>query len=55
MVSALLNNLDGNFLILAFDWENGATPPYAQAVSNIRLMGAVVGKFIEDLVVSSPW
>ncbi|KAB7493842.1 Pancreatic lipase-related protein 2 [Armadillidium nasatum] len=34
LVASLINNLDDNVRVMALDWENGSTPPYAQAVAN---------------------
>ncbi|KAK4323491.1 hypothetical protein Pmani_005806 [Petrolisthes manimaculis] len=36
--------------ILTVDWSPGAPPPYAQAVGNIRLVGAVIATLLHRLV-----
>ncbi|OQV24597.1 Pancreatic triacylglycerol lipase [Hypsibius exemplaris] len=44
----LLKNGDHN--VIRLDWSHGNTPPYTQAVANLRLVGAYVAKFIHHLV-----
>ena len=51
MVAALLEHDSVNVLVV--DWVGGSGPPYTQAVANIRLVGAIVGRFIQILHVSS--
>ncbi|XP_043197105.1 pancreatic triacylglycerol lipase-like isoform X1 [Amphibalanus amphitrite] len=47
MVAALLDHQPMNVLVV--DWVGGSGPPYTQAVANIRLVGAIVGRFIQIL------
>ncbi|XP_069955111.1 pancreatic triacylglycerol lipase-like [Cherax quadricarinatus] len=47
MVAEYLAWRDLNVIIL--DWLSGSGPPYTQTVANIRLIGAVLGRFILDL------
>ncbi|CAL4120475.1 unnamed protein product, partial [Meganyctiphanes norvegica] len=35
--------------VVVVDWLSGSAPPYTQACANIRLIGAIVGRFIIDL------
>lgn len=32
--------------VIVIDWRGGSSPPYYQAVANIRLVGAIVGHMI---------
>uniref|UniRef100_A0A2D0PCL7 U49-Eretoxin-Ek1d_1 n=1 Tax=Eresus cinnaberinus TaxID=175337 RepID=A0A2D0PCL7_ERECI len=45
--TAILDKQKSNVFIV--DWSNGAGPPYEQAVANIRVVGAEVGRFIQNL------
>ncbi|XP_070507866.1 pancreatic lipase-related protein 2-like [Chironomus tepperi] len=40
----LINNKHAT--VIAIDWKGGSSPPYYQAVSNIRLVGAIVAHMI---------
>ena len=42
----------GPMNVFVVDWVGGSGPPYTQAVANIRLVGAIVGRFIQILNVS---
>ena len=50
MVAALMQH--GPMNVFVVDWVGGSGPPYTQAVANIRLVGAIVGRFIQILNVS---
>ncbi|XP_064104797.1 pancreatic triacylglycerol lipase-like isoform X3 [Macrobrachium nipponense] len=47
MVQEYLLYDDHNVIVL--DWLSGSGPPYTQTVANIRLIGAITGRFILDL------
>ncbi|GAB6027646.1 hypothetical protein CHUAL_001887 [Chamberlinius hualienensis] len=47
LVSPLLADSDCN--VFNVNWYNGSTTTYSQAVANIRLVGAILGRFIEIL------
>lgn len=38
---------DASATVILIDWQGGSSPPYAQAVANIRLVGAMVGHLLE--------
>lgn len=47
MVNALLDNdQDRTASVMIVDWGTGSTPPYSQAVANIRLIGAITAHVI---------
>lgn len=47
MVNALLDNdHDRTASVMIVDWGTGSTPPYSQAVANIRLIGAITAHVI---------
>ncbi|XP_042859422.1 endothelial lipase-like, partial [Penaeus japonicus] len=35
--------------VVVVDWLSGSGPPYTQAVANIRLIGAIIGRLVLDL------
>ena len=37
--------------VFVIDWSSGAKPPYAQAITNIRLIGAYIGNLMFKLEV----
>ncbi|XP_069156080.1 pancreatic triacylglycerol lipase isoform X2 [Procambarus clarkii] len=39
----------GDLNVIVLDWLSGSGPPYTQTVANIRLIGAILGRFILDL------
>ncbi|XP_013794398.2 pancreatic triacylglycerol lipase-like [Limulus polyphemus] len=45
MVRELLTHDDYN--VISVDWAKGGVPPYTQAVANARMVGAIVGKFLQ--------
>ncbi|XP_023313050.1 pancreatic triacylglycerol lipase isoform X2 [Anoplophora glabripennis] len=47
IVRALLRIEDCNVIIV--DWQGGASPPYTQAVANIRLVGAMTAHLLNDI------
>ncbi|KAJ8931802.1 hypothetical protein NQ314_015258 [Rhamnusium bicolor] len=44
---ALLDNEDCNVIVV--DWHGGSSPPYTQAVANIRLVGAMTAHLLNDI------
>lgn len=38
--------------VVAVDWRKGSSPPYSQAVANIRLVGAITAHLIYSIYVS---
>ncbi|XP_064555542.1 pancreatic triacylglycerol lipase [Drosophila montana] len=50
MGRALLNHCpEGECAVILIDWGGGASPPYVQAVANIRLVGAITAHVIHML------
>lgn len=49
MKDELLKNGDYNVVIV--DWSYGNGPPYGQATSNTRIVGAQIGEVIKELIV----
>lgn len=50
MMNALLDrNRSVNATVVVVDWGEGSSPPYAQAVSNIRLVGTITAHVINML------
>ena len=45
--------LKHDFQVITIDWGNVGHPPYAQAVANIRVVGAMTGNLIQNLMVST--
>lgn len=45
MMNEILN-YDNQATVVIVDWRGGSTPPYYQAVANIRVVGAVVAHVI---------
>lgn len=41
--------------VVVVDWLSGSGPPYTQAVANIRLIGAILGRLVLDLEVGEGW
>lgn len=37
--------------VVVIDWGSGSSPPYTQAVANIRLVGTITAKLIKEMVV----
>lgn len=35
--------------VIVVDWQGGSSPPYTQAVANIRLVGAMTAHLLHDL------
>lgn len=53
MVNALLDeDLYGTASVVVVDWGGGSSPPYTQAVANIRLVGAITAHIIHLIHVS---
>ncbi|KAJ8952140.1 hypothetical protein NQ318_018476 [Aromia moschata] len=46
-VRALLEVEDCNVIVI--DWHSGSSPPYTQAVANIRLVGSMTAHLLEDI------
>ncbi|CAH1990804.1 unnamed protein product [Acanthoscelides obtectus] len=46
-VEALLDLMDCTVIVI--DWHGGSSPPYTQAVANIRLVGAVTAHLLHDI------
>ena len=40
--------------VVVVDWRMGSSPPYSQAVANIRLVGAITAHIIHMIAVSFP-
>lgn len=52
MMNALLDrNRNTNAAVVIVDWGEGSSPPYAQAVSNIRLVGVMTAHIMDMLYV----
>lgn len=50
MAKALLNHCEeGECAVVLIDWGGGASPPYVQAVANIRLVGAITAHVVHML------
>lgn len=47
MTTELLKLQDCSVIIV--DWQGGSSPPYTQAVANIRLVGAMTAHLLNDL------
>uniref|UniRef100_A0A1B6D7K8 Lipase domain-containing protein n=1 Tax=Clastoptera arizonana TaxID=38151 RepID=A0A1B6D7K8_9HEMI len=47
LTSELLIRSDANVIVI--DWGNGSSPPYTQAVANIRLVGKVTAMLIKSM------
>ncbi|XP_060530064.1 pancreatic triacylglycerol lipase-like [Cylas formicarius] len=47
MAQAILNVEDCNVIVV--DWHGGSSPPYTQAVANIRLIGSVTAHLLYDI------
>lgn len=41
----------GDVNVVVIGWLSGSGPPYTQAVANVRILGAMIGRFILDLQV----
>lgn len=41
---------DKHSTVIVIDWRGGSTPPYYQAVANIRLVGSIVAQMIAEIV-----
>lgn len=39
--------------VIGIDWRGGSSPPYTQAVANIRLVGVIAAHLIHDIYVST--
>ena len=53
MAKSLLNQEpEGEASVVLIDWGGGSSPPYVQAVANIRLVGAIVAHVIHMIYVS---
>lgn len=39
--------------VIGVDWRGGSSPPYTQAVANIRLVGVIAAHLIHDIYVST--
>ncbi|XP_017778462.1 PREDICTED: pancreatic triacylglycerol lipase [Nicrophorus vespilloides] len=46
MTAELLKNRECN--VITVDWQGGSSPPYSQAVANIRLVGAITAHFLYE-------
>lgn len=44
---------EGTASVVVVDWGGGSSPPYVQAVANIRLVGAITAHVVFLLYVSS--
>lgn len=43
---------EGQAAVILIDWGNGSSPPYVQAVANIRLVGAITAHVMHMIYVS---
>ncbi|KAK9892865.1 hypothetical protein WA026_022546 [Henosepilachna vigintioctopunctata] len=41
--------ISGDCSVIVVDWHGGSSPPYTQAVANIRLLGAITAHLIADV------
>lgn len=48
MTAELLKRSSCNVVVI--DWKSGASPPYTQAVANIRLVGVMTAHLINTMV-----
>ena len=51
----LMNELldyDNSGTVIVVDWKGGSSPPYYQAVANIRLIGAITAHVLYSVYVS---
>lgn len=46
MTAELLKRDNCNVIVI--DWHGGSSPPYSQAVANIRLVGAITAHLLAD-------
>lgn len=44
-----LIQFDEDATVILVDWRGGSSPPYYQAVANIRIVGAIVAHFVMAL------
>jgi pancreatic triacylglycerol lipase len=51
-LARLLIEMDSASTVVVVDWRFGSSPPYTQAVANIRLVGAITAHVIQLLHVS---
>ena len=52
MARTLLNyEPEGQCSVVLIDWGGGSSPPYVQAVANIRLVGAIAAHVINMIYV----
>lgn len=52
LMNALLDN-EKTASVVVVDWKGGSSPPYYQAVANIRLIGAITAHVVYSIFVSS--
>lgn len=53
MTNALLDiDKHGQSTVVVVDWRAGSSPPYTQAVANIRLIGAITAHVVHMIYVS---
>lgn len=53
MTNALLDiDKHGQSTVVVVDWRAGSSPPYTQAVANIRLIGAITAHVVHLIYVS---
>lgn len=54
MAYELLNRPEGETAtVIVIDWKDGSSPPYTQAVANIRLVGTMTGHLLGAIKVRS--